>query len=352
MNGKLTPTDILEEHLPEGISMLIVGPPGSGKTIFSQHLVYQTLKRHKSAICIVSTSEVELITSQKKLFNWNISPYLEDNQLRVIELGDVADLTELNITLNQAIRKMRKPLSMVVLDSLTMLTVGMEQRKIMKFAEALSRKLRSQKVSLLLLTTPTKGTEDFLTKTKSLVSSVVEIKLEEKGTIRRYMRIFKFLGKSHSTQWYPFEITDDGIQVAAPIFLVCPRCGCDENSEHAKFCMNCGTHLPGELVPAPPTALAAAKLVLPSTKEIELSGPETIIGRGDFMRDLSPEKAKYISREHLTIIFEDGKYYALDKNSKNRTKVNGVDITGKGKKGLKINDEITLADTITITFCR
>lgn len=344
--------DILEEHLPEGTSMLIVGPPGSGKTIFSQYLVHQVLKSHKSAICIAPTNQVELITSQEKLFNWDISPYLKGSQFSVIELGDMTDPTELNITLTQVIRKARKPLSMVALDSLTMLMVGMEQRKIMKFTEALSRKLQSQKVSLLLLTTPTKGTEDFLTKMKSLVSSVIEIKLEEKGTIRRYMRIFKFLGRSHSTQWYLFEITDDGIQFV-PFLRVCPRCGCDENPEPAKFCLNCGTQLPGELVPAPPpTALAAATLVLPSTKEIVLSEPKTVVGRGDFVQDLSPKKAKYISREHLTITFEDGRYYVRDENSKNGTKLNGVDITGKGKKELKINDEITLADTITVTFCR
>ncbi len=207
--------DVLEEHLPSGMSMLIVGPPGSGKTILSQQLVYQALKKSKSAICIASTSQVTLITSQKKLFSWGIAPYMENNQFGAVEIGDVADPTELNISLTQAIRKTKQPLSLVALDSLTVLMVGMEQRKIMKFTEALSRKLQDQNVSLLLLTTPTRGTEDFLTKMKSLASSVIEIKLEERGTIRRYMRIFKFLDRKHSTQWYPFEITDKGIQFAA-----------------------------------------------------------------------------------------------------------------------------------------
>jgi HAD superfamily hydrolase (TIGR01509 family) len=67
----------------------------------------------------------------------------------------------------------------------------------------------------LLLATPTRESEDFLTKMKSLVSSVIEIDLKERGTIRRYMRIFKFLERKHSTKWYPFETTDDGIQFAS-----------------------------------------------------------------------------------------------------------------------------------------
>lgn len=215
MNEELTPADILEENLPSGISTLIVGPPGSGKTILSQQLLYQILKRGGATIYIASESQISLITSQKQLFSWNILTYLEESQFTPMEIGDVADPTELNISLAQAIRESRQPLSLVVVDSLTLLMVGMEQRKIMKFTEALNRRLQNQQVGLLLLITPTKETEDFLTKMKSLVSLVIEIKLEERGTIRRHMRIFKYLGRKHSTQWFPFEITDNGIRFPA-----------------------------------------------------------------------------------------------------------------------------------------
>ncbi len=207
--------DVLREHLPPGTSLLIAGPPGSGKTILSQQLMYQVLRRQKSVICIAPKSQLSVISSQKKLFTWSIESYGKTGQFTAVEIGDVTDPTELNISLTQAIRKAKQPLSFVVVDSLTMLMVGMEQRKIMKFTEALSRKLQDQNVSLLLLITPTKETDDFLTKMKSLVSSVIEIKLEERGTIRRYMRIFKFLERKHSTQWYAFEITNSGIQFAA-----------------------------------------------------------------------------------------------------------------------------------------
>ncbi|MBU6998277.1 MAG: hypothetical protein HXS41_12455 [Theionarchaea archaeon] len=207
--------DILEEHLPSGISCLIVGPPGSGKTILSQHLMYHLLKRQQVVICIASQNQINLIGQQKKLFNWDVSSFLKSKHLGIIEIGDVTDPTELNISLTQAIREGTQPLSLVVVDSLTVLMVGMEERKIMKFTEALTRKLQEQNVSLILLATPTKETEDFLTKMKSLVSSVIEIRLRERGTIRRYMRIFKFLDRKHSTQWYPFEISDRGIQFSA-----------------------------------------------------------------------------------------------------------------------------------------
>lgn len=140
---------------------------------------------------------------------------MNNNQFGVVEFRDVTDPTELNIDLAQAIKRSKKPLSLVVVDSLTALMVSMDQGKIMKFVEGLAGKLQDQKVSLLVLATPTDETQDFLTKMKSLVSSVIEIRLEEGGIIRRYVRIFKFQDRKHSTQWYPFDITDDGIQFAA-----------------------------------------------------------------------------------------------------------------------------------------
>lgn len=207
--------DILQEHLPLGISVLIVGPPGSGKTILSQQMVYQALKRGKSSICMGSKSQIGSIVSQKKLFSWNVASYLDNNQFNVIEIKNVTDPTELNINLAQAIKKSRKPLSLVVVDSLTVLMVGIEQGKIMKFTEGVAGKLQDQNVSLLILATPTEETKDFLTKMKSLASSVIEIRLEEGRILRRFVRIFKFQDRKHSTQWYPFEITDNGIRFTA-----------------------------------------------------------------------------------------------------------------------------------------
>ena len=215
MKDELVPKDILKEELPPRSSVLIVGPPGSGKTIFSQQLVYQVLKEYKSAIYMASRSQVSSIVSSKKLFNWDVTSYMDNNQLNLVEFRNVTDPTELNISLAQVIQECREPLSLVVIDSLTALMVGIDQGKVMRFTEGLAEKLQDQDVNLLLLATPTAEAQDFLTKLKSLVTCVIEIRLEETGTIQRYVRIFKFLGKKHSTQWFPFEIADSGIQFAS-----------------------------------------------------------------------------------------------------------------------------------------
>ncbi len=157
----------------------------------------------------------------------------------------------------------------------------------------------------------------------------------------------------------PEPITPEPAVEPEPVPLgVCPSCGFDKNPESAKFCMSCGAQLPApapavepvEPEPEPGPAPALAKLVLPNSREIPISDPERIIGRGDFLQDLSPEEAKFISREHLTIICENEKYYITDEESTNGTTLNGTQIKGQGKQELTDNDEIALADTITVTF--
>jgi phosphoglycolate phosphatase len=215
VNEIVTPVDILEEELPSKISMLLIGPPGCGKTIFSQQLMYKMLQNGHSVIVMSSKSQIDLISSKNQLFTWDVQKYIEKNQLGLVDISNVADPTELNISLSRVLGIITPPLSLVVVDSLTVLMVSMEQNKIMKFTEGLIRKLQDKNINTLLLATPTKETEDFLIKVKSLVSAIIEIDLKDTGTLRRYTRIFKYSARKHSTQWYPFEISDEGIQFAA-----------------------------------------------------------------------------------------------------------------------------------------
>jgi len=152
---------------------------------------------------------------------------------------------------------------------------------------------------------------------------------------------------------------------AAPVAAspsVCPSCGFDKNPSTAKFCMSCGKQLTPTPAPpaaappaaapppAPPVSYPVAKLVLPDMKEIPISGHEEKIGREDLLRVASPEDTKFVSREHLKITYENGRYYIVDEGSTNGTKLNGVEIKGQGKRELNTNDEIVLADTVTVRF--
>jgi pSer/pThr/pTyr-binding forkhead associated (FHA) protein len=70
-------------------------------------------------------------------------------------------------------------------------------------------------------------------------------------------------------------------------------------------------------------------------------------GRLDFL-DLPA--AGYISHVHFALKLERGKLYIKDLDSKNGTKVNGVDIKGRGWVPLKPGDAVEVASVIALTL--
>jgi hypothetical protein len=103
----------------------------------------------------------------------------------------------------------------------------------------------------------------------------------------------------------------------------------------------------------PATILAPlnrAKFVLPDNNEISLIGATRTIGRSDLNGAISPAALKYISRQHLLVRSDNGRYFIEDKDSANGTKINGANIRGKGRQALTDGDRVDVAGVTTLTF--
>jgi len=94
----------------------------------------------------------------------------------------------------------------------------------------------------------------------------------------------------------------------------------------------------------------AAKLAMPDGSEVLLAGNARSLGRKDFEKFLAPGEVSYLSRQHINIWFEEGKYYIEDRSSTNGTRVNGTDIKDSGRRVLEDGDAINLAGKLNITF--
>lgn len=101
---------------------------------------------------------------------------------------------------------------------------------------------------------------------------------------------------------------------------------------------------------APTMIPSKARLVLPNGSDIRLPVSLKRVGRGDFAATLSSDKADFISRYHVAISFENGVHFIEDLNSSNGTKINGIEIQGKGKQKLADGDKIEMAEAITLIF--
>jgi len=167
--------------------------------------------------------------------------------------------------------------------------------------------------------------------------------------------ILTFMGIKPHNKYQPYNMKDNGSPAAIPVIQE----SLSSSVVPENFCVN-GQLLSSELVDPPiplqPVTqivnfLVGAKLTLPDNSEILLTEPVKIIGRNDFDKVVSPEALKYISRNHLLIKSDNGKYFVEDLNSTNGTKANGIGING-GKRELDSGDRIQIADKIEITFSK
>jgi hypothetical protein len=93
-----------------------------------------------------------------------------------------------------------------------------------------------------------------------------------------------------------------------------------------------------------------AKLVTPNGSELSLAGDGNPLGRRDFQSMVAPDKADLISRQHITVSYENGQYYIEDRGSTNGTRLNGSSIKGTGRHALKDGDNVDLAGAVSFVF--
>lgn len=98
------------------------------------------------------------------------------------------------------------------------------------------------------------------------------------------------------------------------------------------------------------SSMAGATLVLPNGKKIDVEQAITPIGRKNFEDSLPSVSLNFISRRQCWIRSGNGQYYIEDYLSANGTKLNGVDIKGKGLHSLKDMDRIDIAGVVVVVF--
>jgi len=100
-----------------------------------------------------------------------------------------------------------------------------------------------------------------------------------------------------------------------------------------------------------PVPLSQAKLTLSNGRNIMINDSIKSIGRIDLKGKVSSTVLHYVSRQHFWIRSEKRKYFIEDYQSTNGTKLNGIEIKGKGLHVLHDGDKIDIAGIIVLTFC-
>lgn len=206
-------------HLPRATSILLLGDPGSGKTVLSHQLLWDELESGKQCTLLSYDAFPEDVVSRMREFGWDIIPYVRKGRLKILDcysgltgegqgaIRDPSDLTELNIQVTSFITKARGGAVTLILDSLTPIFNGVEAKQAINFIQTVGAKIK--KTGGLLILTASQGAvpADPIAKIKSIVDGIIELSLVRSGRrVSRYLSVVKMERRKISPAAIPIEI--------------------------------------------------------------------------------------------------------------------------------------------------
>jgi len=205
--------------IPRGSSLLLLGDPGSGKTVLSYELLHEELDGGRPCALLSYDAFPEDVQARMGEFGWDIISPLRKGRLKIIDcysglagqgegaLRDPSDLTELNIQVTSFITKAKNAPVTLILDSLTPIFNGVEAKQAVNFLQTVGAKVKM--TGGLFILTASKGAipEDSIAKIKNIADGVIELTLIRSGRrSRRYLSILKMERRRIASDAVSFEI--------------------------------------------------------------------------------------------------------------------------------------------------
>lgn len=205
--------DMLNGGLPQGHSVLVVGPTGSGKTILGTRFLQEGERNGEKGVAVFFEK------GTARLRNAALAKMVQAGNVTVVESRSL-DLTveELLDELNQAIE--RTQATRVVIDSLSELGLYLAPEFRSDLRMAVFRLLASlAKRGLTVLVTI--GMDDCFTELRFsdsyisyLTDAIIALRYAETGgRLAKLVSVIKVRGSAHSTDLREFRITDAGIEI-------------------------------------------------------------------------------------------------------------------------------------------
>ncbi len=205
--------------IPRGSSLLLLGDPGSGKTVLSYELLHDELEAGRPCAFLSYDAFPEDVQGRMGEFGWDIISHLRKGRLKIIDcysglagqgegaLRDPSDLTELNIQVTSFITKAKNAPVTLILDSLTPIFNGVEAKQAINFLQTVGAKVK--KTGGLFILTASKGAipDDSIAKIKSIADGVIELTLVRTGRKGiRYLTVLKMERRRIASETVTFEI--------------------------------------------------------------------------------------------------------------------------------------------------
>jgi KaiC/GvpD/RAD55 family RecA-like ATPase len=208
--------------IPEASSVMITGSPSSGKSVLAQQLAFNHLKSGKTCIYVSYDCFPVEVRQSMENFLWNISTYEKDGSFCFIDcysqiagvktnekysVDQPYSLSDLGITISEAMKNVGAKSPMVVLDSTAPLFARIDSAKVLEFIQDRGARIKGEKGIFIFIVGKGTVSANHMNKLEEIVDCIIELQeIEERGKIIRRLRIKKLRGRNFVDEWIPFKI--------------------------------------------------------------------------------------------------------------------------------------------------
>lgn len=214
---------LIEGGFPAASSILLVGPPGCGKSTLSQQFIFEGLKQHQPGLYVTLDISPKEVIENMERFGWKLDAlrqklkFIDGYSWRIgkpvgkFVISNLGNVNELNIAISEVIKILNTAeIKRKVFDSVSTLLLYADPALVIKLIPVIVAKTRQAGyVQILVLE---EGVHDPKTVAtlNYITDGLIEFKLEED---KRFLRIARMRGTAHTREWKEFEVTDKGIVV-------------------------------------------------------------------------------------------------------------------------------------------
>jgi circadian clock protein KaiC len=205
--------------IPEGDSLLIAGPSGSGKSVFATQFIAEGIRRGEPGIVAIFEERPEEYAGRAATLGMDFDASLQDGQLTILYLRPL-DLS-VDETLREIIDAVRRAgAKRLVIDSLAGFELALAPGFREDFRESLYRMIGALTRTGVTIVSTVELVESFTELALSpysisfLSDDIIRLRyVEIAGQLRKVLMVVKMRGGNHSKDIREYEISSDGLHV-------------------------------------------------------------------------------------------------------------------------------------------